>query len=459
MTNPNIIGAPNIIGEQIQGLVTSKIGGRRENQDCCGHTESQHGYLLVVCDGMGGGPGGKTASTIATKSIIDYIKNAQVDVATDTAATIEKCKQLLKDAVLFANKALRDAIIQNEELDGMGTTVTALLINKDAAIWAHVGDSRIYQLRKSKLFFRTTDHSRVAELIKANPKEWNEEKARTSPISNLITRALGIGDEVMVDIDVTEYKAGDRFVLCSDGVWGAFYQPHLLKYFSARKSLEGIVEEINMRVELVGNENGGHHDNYSMIIIETHATSIYSTSSDFSDVWGKTKKIILKPSVIAIVITALFAITGAYFLFKAHKTQADNAEVVIAVPEDSVANGTSMRNAMDKINEFIENLDKLKSSERSDNRIRIVEKLSEIRNEIDNHSSILSEREKNYLDSRDSFDINGQKLRGIKQGLENQELIKKNPDEEKFKGETNALKTLAEAFKESLENKLKNLNN
>ena len=135
----------------------SRVGGRSDNQDTFGYDDTPFGLLVTVCDGMGGGPGGKTASSIAVKEIVEGVSNASSDETPTNA--------LLK-AIHKANLAILDAVEENSKLKGMGTTCTALLINKESAIVAHVGDSRVYQLRCHRKVFRTFDHSMVFGLVK-----------------------------------------------------------------------------------------------------------------------------------------------------------------------------------------------------------------------------------------------------------------------------------------------------
>lgn len=122
----------------ITGFAESRIGGRSENQDSYGSSDTPYGFVVTVCDGMGGGPGGKTASSIAVNEIINGIKEGNQD---DTATNI-----IIK-AIRRANLAIIDKGLESPSLRGMGSTCTVLLINKESAIVAHVGDSRVYQLR------------------------------------------------------------------------------------------------------------------------------------------------------------------------------------------------------------------------------------------------------------------------------------------------------------------------
>ena len=246
------------------GFAESKIGGRAENQDSYGFSETQRGLLVTVCDGMGGGPGGKTASTIAAEEILAEIYDADKDATTS---------DIIVKAVQRANQAIIAEADRVPELKGMGSTTTVLLISEESAFVAHVGDSRVYQIRGKKKIFRTFDHSMVFNLVKR--KVITEEQARLSEQSNVITRALGIDSDVDVDIIELPYKKGDRFILCSDGIHGMLPEKELLKLFSNKKpKLNKLVEDIASRIDKLGQENGGEHDNLTIAIIETNIDSI-----------------------------------------------------------------------------------------------------------------------------------------------------------------------------------------
>lgn len=244
------------------GYMESKIGGRSENQDTCGFSDTPHGLLVVVCDGMGGGPAGKTASLIAAQTIIDEIKSS--DVSNDK-------RGILKNAISKANKAIRDAVKENPSLAGMGTTTVTLLIGDDCAYIGHVGDSRLYKLRGREKIFMTKDHSYVGDLVRRG--QLTEEQARLSAQSNIITKALGSQDTCEPEIDVVAYEKGDRFALCSDGIWGAFPESLLIKKMSDQRTLDSVVDQLATETDEQGRANGGHHDNLSIAIIETKTDS------------------------------------------------------------------------------------------------------------------------------------------------------------------------------------------
>lgn len=245
------------------GFIESRQGGRPDNQDSCGFADTLLGLLVVVCDGMGGGPGGKTASSVAVETIIQTVRSATAD--SNRIKTIEA-------AIQNSNYKLQTLQKEKVSLDGMGTTVTILLINEFSALIAHVGDSRIYHLRRGNKIFRTEDHSLVGEMVRK--KAMTEEEARISPHSNILQRALGISETVKVDISERAYEKGDRFVLCTDGIWASMNEKELIKIIACTKSLSGTIEKTMVKVDEIGGSNGGQHDNFTMALLTTTHNSI-----------------------------------------------------------------------------------------------------------------------------------------------------------------------------------------
>lgn len=247
----------------LTAFAESRIGGRPENQDSYGWKETSLGYLVTVCDGMGGGPGGKTASTIAVSEIITGISEANKD---------EEIPNIIIKAIRRANMAIIEAGNETPALKGMGSTATVLLISENSAFVAHVGDSRVYQIRSGKKIFRTFDHSMVFEMVQQGVI--TEEQARLSAQSNIITRALGIKPDVEVTIKEVPFETGDRFVLCSDGIHGSMPEAEFIKMLSNKKSkLGAITDDIATFVDNLGRTSGGGHDNLTLAIIETKINS------------------------------------------------------------------------------------------------------------------------------------------------------------------------------------------
>lgn len=242
-----------------KGCWNSQQGGRPENQDYCAYAETAYGFLSIVCDGMGGGPGGATASRLAVQAILETF----VEPGQDLSA--EFC---VSSALRRANRAVFEEAQRRPELAGMGTTATVLLLRPDEALLLHVGDSRIYQFRRGRKRYRTFDHSMVFQLVKE--KVITEEQARLSAQSNVITKALGIKPDLDLDPPVhLSYRKGDRFLLCTDGVCGAMPEPELQSLVaSGKRPLRTALDMLFTRVNSIGVEKGGHHDNFTAILVE-----------------------------------------------------------------------------------------------------------------------------------------------------------------------------------------------
>lgn len=251
----------NIIS--LKGFAESCQGGRPENQDDFGSQDTPLGHLTIVCDGMGGGPGGKTASHIVKTEIIRIINECESTESRETA---------LKMAATKANDQLMEQMRIHPELAGMGSTLVAILINKQSAFVAFAGDSRCYRIHGKHVLFRTQDHSLVGELVRS--KALTEEEARTSPQSNVISRGLGSIANHVPEIIEVPYKKGDKFILCTDGVWGSMPHKDLLSHFFEKGSNDLIIKRLSEQVDRLGKKNGGHHDNHTIAIIEMGCDSI-----------------------------------------------------------------------------------------------------------------------------------------------------------------------------------------
>lgn len=276
--------------------VDSKQGGRSENQDSYGFCDTPYGFLLLVCDGMGGGPGGKTASTLAVQAIKHALTEGQYQDKTR--------EEILGLAIVYANQILINKQLEYPELRGMGSTCTALLINEESAIVAHIGDSRVYRLRNGQISFRTKDHSKVGEMVRN--KLLTEEQARLSAESNIITRAMGRTANSDPEIEVVSFEKGDRFVLCSDGIWGMMPQPELIKRCSEKRQPGLLAQNIAMYVDSLGMGQGGQHDNLTIAILEPNIDSKYK------EPMNKKAKLIIH-SLLAIVAISIIVICVQQF--------------------------------------------------------------------------------------------------------------------------------------------------
>ena len=287
----------------ITGYWDTRQGGRSENQDSCGFIDTELGFIALVCDGMGGGPAGQLASSTAVQKIVEYIVNAPEGISR---------LETLKNAIEYAHKTIIEKGRENPALQGMGTTVTALLINKQSAIVAHVGDSRVYQFRRGRKIFRTADHSMVAELVRSGTL--TEEQARLSSQSNIITRALGGQAEQLAEAYELAYERGDRFLLCTDGIWGMLPEKELIRKTAKTPSLSGAVDATVIEVDELGRNNGNTHDNLTMALIETKQDSILK------------EKMSKRTILILCVLAALLLISLIANGFLASKLLGDNSQ-------------------------------------------------------------------------------------------------------------------------------------
>lgn len=186
--------------------------GQRQYQEDSLYCNPEIG-LYMVCDGVGGATKGDVASKLVIHTIAALVEKESI------LPIQEKEVQQLVDA---SNQALHEKVIQNPEMEGMGTTLTLLYMHKKGVTVAHIGDSRVYFIRPSEnKYWRTKDHSLVQELLDSDVLQ-TEEAMETHPMRNRITRALqGKTNSKSVKADVqiiSNLKKGDLFFLCSDGV-------------------------------------------------------------------------------------------------------------------------------------------------------------------------------------------------------------------------------------------------
>jgi PPM family protein phosphatase len=182
---------------------------RKNNEDAC--TTVEDVGLCIVADGMGGHLGGEIASNIAIEAMTEAFQDhprGEIDE--------RQVAELLTTSIKGANKEIYRRGNADIALKNMGTTVVAAVFNGKTIVTACVGDSRIYRLRDSKLEQITEDHSWVGELRKKNLI--SEADARSHPLKNIITRALGMEPGVEVDVKWDKIEPGDIYLLCTDGL-------------------------------------------------------------------------------------------------------------------------------------------------------------------------------------------------------------------------------------------------
>jgi protein phosphatase len=181
---------------------------RTENEDHIG-TRPEAG-LAVLADGMGGHQAGEVASKLAVETVIRYLTDAY---AADRRESLSK---RISEAIRRANATIFDTAHRHEECAGMGSTIVTAMFRHGELVVGHVGDSRLYRFRQGKLEQLTEDHSVIQELV--NRGLFTQEEARASIGKNLVTRALGVDAEVLIDVNAIPLEPDDLYLLCSDGL-------------------------------------------------------------------------------------------------------------------------------------------------------------------------------------------------------------------------------------------------
>lgn len=218
--------------------------------------------LAVLADGMGGYQAGEIASDIAVATVLREVSQHSAELAEQETPPPYplSLREILRHAVLAANRAIYQAAEDQPEYRGMGTTIVAALWHESRLGIAHVGDSRLYRLRDGKIAALTTDHSVMQEWIKLG---WcTPEQARRSPNRNLVTRALGINLDVDVEAQEVEVERGDLFLLCSDGL-NEMLEDHAIQ--AILKHSQNDLEHAAAELIKAANAGGGV-DNISVIL-------------------------------------------------------------------------------------------------------------------------------------------------------------------------------------------------
>ncbi|MCI8617897.1 MAG: Stp1/IreP family PP2C-type Ser/Thr phosphatase [Clostridia bacterium] len=241
----------------IKAYAKSDKGKVREiNQDYYYISESlDQVQLYILADGMGGYSGGEIASSLAVQTAKNYIENNFKEIEKDKDSII----QLLGSSMEYANMIVYEKSKENPELQGMGTTLEICLIYNNKAYIGHIGDSRIYRIRKDFIRKLTQDHSYVQKLVKEGTI--TKEQAEHHPQKNMLMKALGCNAFVEPDVMVKGFLKDDIIIMCSDGLTNLVDQTTI--YEMASKNIEQATKDL----VILANDRGGH-DNITVIIIK-----------------------------------------------------------------------------------------------------------------------------------------------------------------------------------------------
>ncbi len=218
--------------------------------------------LIVLADGMGGYKAGEVASNMATNLIVDELQSKLGNGSGRGSLLYAEPQKLIREALEKTNKLIFRLANQEETYHGMGTTLVLMQFYDSRATIAHVGDSRLYRWRQGYFELLTRDHSLLQEQVALGMISFTD--ARYSHNRNLVTRALGTGAEVDMDIREIDVQPGDLYLLCSDGL------NDMVDDFNielAMNELQGNLPLMARQLVLMANDNGGH-DNVSVIVAQ-----------------------------------------------------------------------------------------------------------------------------------------------------------------------------------------------
>jgi len=215
----------------------------------------QHGRLAVVADGMGGYEGGQEASRLAVETVCEVYRSAP---AGDPVRT-------LTEALTTAHQNIQNFAVEHPELQGMGTTCTAVSVIDHRLFFAHIGDSRLYHISAGSASRLTRDHSYVGRLVESGIVR--SEDAESHPQRHILTAALGSGKDVEPDVPELpiSLQKGDTLLLCTDGLWSLVGEQELLRAVKTDTPAQACDALVRLALER------GAPDNITVLILRISA--------------------------------------------------------------------------------------------------------------------------------------------------------------------------------------------
>lgn len=212
--------------------------------------------VFVVADGLGGHRAGEVASRTAVLSFVKSIEEKYGNLK-----DLDSLSTLLKESIQMASEKILRKSTANAELKGMGTTISAAVLFKNTMVVAHVGDSRIYLLRKGELKQITKDHTYVQMLVDRG--EISQEEAKEHPMKNALLQALGGETSLDIEVKAVKLKPEDVVLLCTDGLYNLVDDAQIVEVLESRSST---VEKAKKLVSMA--LRAGGLDNVTVVILE-----------------------------------------------------------------------------------------------------------------------------------------------------------------------------------------------
>jgi len=248
---------------EIEFGASSDVGRVRENNEDSFRVAPEIN-LFVLSDGMGGQSSGEIASRLASETVIAHCREAAENPALPFVGTMtegaSEFGSRLASAFNLANHAVHQAAESNPALRGMGTTLVAVVFTDERVSVAHVGDSRVYRLRNGRLELLTQDHSFIAEQVRQG--HMTEQEAQNSNLQNVLLRAIGVDEEVEVDLNEELFANDDVLLLCSDGLTKELSDAQITSVLANVEDADTAAR----RLVKLANDAGGN-DNITVIVL------------------------------------------------------------------------------------------------------------------------------------------------------------------------------------------------
>lgn len=257
----------------LEAWLVTDVGVVRDHNEDSAFMEPAQGFFIVA-DGMGGHAAGEVASAMAVETVRKTLEEAKTEIESfkrsPTDAGRRALVQLLQSAVLQAHQAVYQRGQNEQDKQGMGTTLDVVLVAGAEAFVAHVGDSRTYLVREGRSSQITTDHT-VAEVLVIEGKLTIEE-AQVSPLRTILVNAIGVSADVGVEMAHVTLKKGDRLLLCSDGLHDYFpVEEEIAQRMSAEKPGDALKEMVELA------KTRGGHDNITGVAV--HVIDLVETNA------------------------------------------------------------------------------------------------------------------------------------------------------------------------------------